>query len=117
MVLRLHKALYGLWQAPRAWNYKLDDSLCKLGFTRCKTEHGLYTRSDTGARMIVGVHLDDLLVVGDSMENIGKFMEELMQKFRMSDLGSLSYYLGIEVRQTGDGIELCQEAYAMKILD
>jgi hypothetical protein len=44
-------------------------------------------------------------------------MEELMQKFRMSDLGSLSYYLGIEVRQTGDGIELCQEAYAMKILD
>jgi hypothetical protein len=67
--------------------------------------------------MIVGVYLDDLLVVGDSMENIGKFKEEMMQTFQMSDLGSLSYYLGIEVRQTGDSIELCQKAYDMKILD
>jgi hypothetical protein len=67
--------------------------------------------------MIVGVYVDDLLVVGDSMENIGKFKEEIMQTFQMSDLGSLSYYLGIEVRQTGDSIELCQKAYDMKILD
>jgi hypothetical protein len=33
-VYRLHKALYGLRQAPRAWNAKLDTSLTSLGFTR-----------------------------------------------------------------------------------
>ena len=43
-VLRLCKALYGLWQAPRAWNAKLNATLDKLGFTRCATEHALYTR-------------------------------------------------------------------------
>jgi hypothetical protein len=42
-VYRLHKALYGLRQAPRAWNSKLDAVLYDLGFTKCKTEHGLYT--------------------------------------------------------------------------
>ena len=42
-VLRLRKALYGLWQAPRAWNTKLDATLGELGFTRCVTEHALYT--------------------------------------------------------------------------
>ena len=43
-VLRLHKALYGLWQAPRAWNAKLDATLGELGFQRCATEHALYTQ-------------------------------------------------------------------------
>ena len=43
-VLRLRKVLYGLRQAPRAWNAKLDATLDELGFTRCATEHTLYTR-------------------------------------------------------------------------
>ena len=42
-VLRLHKVCYGLWQAPRAWNAKLDAMLGELEFTRCATEHALYT--------------------------------------------------------------------------
>jgi hypothetical protein len=45
MVLKLHKELYGLRQAPQAWNSKLDASLCRLGFSHCNTEHNLYTRS------------------------------------------------------------------------
>jgi len=43
-VLRLRKALYGLRQAPRAWNNKLDARLASFGFTKCATEHALYTR-------------------------------------------------------------------------
>jgi hypothetical protein len=42
-VLRQRKALYGLWQAPRAWNAKLDATMGELGFVRCATEHALYT--------------------------------------------------------------------------
>jgi hypothetical protein len=37
--------------------------------------------------------------------------------FKMSDLGLLSYYLGIEVKQHVDGIPLSQESYARKILE
>jgi hypothetical protein len=40
----------------------------------------------------------------------------MMQHFKMSDLGLLSFYLGIEVRQSSDGITLNQAAYARKIL-
>lgn len=38
------------------------------------------------------------------------------EKFEMSDLGLLTYYLGIEVKQTKEGIEIKQEGYAKKIL-
>jgi hypothetical protein len=43
-VLKLHKALYGLHQALRAWNTKLDDTLTKLRFTRSLSEPSIYTR-------------------------------------------------------------------------
>ncbi|WVZ88673.1 LOW QUALITY PROTEIN: hypothetical protein U9M48_035165 [Paspalum notatum var. saurae] len=58
-VLRLHKALYGLCQAPRAWNAKLDASLHELGFTNSKCEHGLYMRGAAASRLLVGVYVDD----------------------------------------------------------
>jgi hypothetical protein len=43
-VLRLKKALYGLHQAPRAWNQKLDTSLVSLGFQRCLSDPTIYYR-------------------------------------------------------------------------
>jgi hypothetical protein len=61
-VLKLHKALYGLHQALRAWNAKLDDTLTKLGFTRSLSEPSIYTRQNRGAQLIVGVYVDDLVI-------------------------------------------------------
>ncbi|KAF0934128.1 hypothetical protein E2562_022818 [Oryza meyeriana var. granulata] len=52
-VYRLPKALYGLRQAPRAWNVKLDDSLMSLGFQRSITEHAVYMRSEGGSKLIL----------------------------------------------------------------
>lgn len=116
-VLKLQKALYGLRQAPRAWNIKLDASLMSLGFARCLLEHGVYSRSTGNGRLLVGVYVDDLIILGSSTTEIAKFKNQMKEKFKMSDLGLLSYYLGIEVVQNANGISLCQAGYAMKILD
>ncbi|WVZ90573.1 hypothetical protein U9M48_036864 [Paspalum notatum var. saurae] len=116
-VLRLHKALYCLRQAPRAWNAKLDASLHELGFTKNKCEHGLYMRGAAASRLLVGVYVDDLLIMGEQPMEIEAFKVETKKLFKMSDLGPLSYYLGIEVKQGRRGIELHQSAYAIKLLD
>ncbi|CAA0812904.1 cysteine-rich RLK (RECEPTOR-like protein kinase) 8 [Striga hermonthica] len=115
-VLRLRKALYGLRQAPRAWNAKLDATLVTLGFTRCATEHALYTRRWGKEELVVGVYVDDLIITGAREGDINGFKREMAARFRMSDLGQLSYYLGIEVKQGRDSIILCQRAYAEKLL-
>ncbi|WVZ95085.1 LOW QUALITY PROTEIN: hypothetical protein U9M48_040890 [Paspalum notatum var. saurae] len=107
-VLRLRKALYGLRQAPRAWN---------LGFAKCETEHALYTRRAERGQLVVGVYVNDLVVTGTSEQDIVAFKEEMKKLFRMSDLGLLTYYLGIEVEQGTDSITLRQSAYARKLLE
>ena len=97
-VLRLWKALYGLCQAPRAWNAKLDESLVSLGFERSPLEPVVYKRSGGKAPLIIGVYVDDLIITGTCEEEITTFKEQMHHLFDMSDLGLLCYYLGIEVQ-------------------
>jgi hypothetical protein len=118
-VLRLSKALYGLRQAPRAWYAKLDAVLLALGFHRSESEHAVYMRGG-GQRhqhqLIVGVYIDDLVIMGGNLDELKQIKEEMKSTFQMADLGLLQYYLGLEVSQGEGGITVCQRAYALKIM-
>lgn len=96
-VYRLHKALYGLRQAPRAWNIKLKSILKELNFTKCSKEPSLFRKESRGSTLLVAVYVDDLLVTGSNLGIIQEFKDEMATRFEMSDLGQLTYYLGIEV--------------------
>jgi len=116
-VLKLKKALYGLKQAPRAWNARLDQELYKLGFVRSMEENAVYRRGSGLSLLIVGVYVDDLIICGPNSRMIATFKEQMKRSFNMSDLGLLSYYLGLEVKQKPGEITICQSAYAEKILE
>ena len=116
-VYKLRKALYGLKQAPRAWNAKLNKILVGLNFHRCSKEPSLYRKQDKTSLLIVVVYVDDLLITGSSLTAINSFKKSMAIEFEMSDLGRLTYYLGIEVHQFDGGITLKQSRYAMKLLD
>ena len=115
-VYKLSKALYGLKQAPRALNYKLNKILRELMFTRFSKEPSLYQRKRNDDILVVAVYVDDLLVMGSDLRMINEFKEEMAAKFEMSDLGRLTYYLGIKVLQHAGGTTLRQERYASRIL-
>ncbi|XP_031490482.1 uncharacterized mitochondrial protein AtMg00810-like [Nymphaea colorata] len=116
MVLKLSKALYGLRQAPRAWDTCLDRSLKHLGFSKCALEQSVYTRGKDRTGVITRIYVDDLIVTGEHSEAIVAYKQQMMAEFEMSDLGLLTYYLGIEVAQSEDGIRIKQTAYAKKVL-
>jgi transposase InsO family protein len=116
-VLRLHKALYGLRQAPRAWNIKLHAVLVSLGFERSASEHAVYTRGEDKSRLLLGVYVDDLIITGACTSAISDFKLQMCNRFKMTDLGLLTLYLGIEVLQTPGHITLKQSAFAAKLLE
>ncbi|GJS98228.1 zinc finger, CCHC-type containing protein [Tanacetum coccineum] len=115
-VYKLTKALYGLRQAPRAWNVKLDQTLKLLNFKKCNLEQAVYTKRSKTSTLIVGVYVDDLIITGTPRKEIDAFKSQMQEKFEMSDLGLLAYYLGIEVTQTGGEITIKQTGYINKIL-
>ncbi|GJY79920.1 zinc finger, CCHC-type containing protein [Tanacetum coccineum] len=115
-VYKLTKALYGLRQAPRAWNVKLDQTLKSLDFKKCNLEQAVYTKRNKTSTLIVGVYVDDLIITGTPRKELEVFKSQMEEKFEMSDLGLLAYYLGIEVTQTGGEITIKQTGYINKIL-
>jgi len=116
-VYHLRKALYGLRQAPRAWNAMLDATLKEMGFQQSAHEAAMYRRGGWRSVLLVGVYVDDLVIAGADAEEVEEFKAAMKQRFNMSDLGLLSFYLGIEVRQSASGISLSQAHYAKRILE
>lgn len=66
--------------------------------------------------MILGVYVDDLIVIGEDISEVANLKKKMTSWFEMSDLGLLSFYLGIEVEQQEDCITIKQISYAKKVL-
>ncbi|XP_022922173.1 uncharacterized protein LOC111430238 [Cucurbita moschata] len=83
---------------------------------KCSQEQAVYTRNNGDETLIVGVYVDDLIVIGTNVEGIKEFKHQMIKEFEMIDLGSLTYYLGIEVDQRKNCITLKQLAYAKQVM-
>ena len=116
-VLRLKKALYGLKQAPRAWNSRIDKYFQDTGFLKCPHEHALYVKTNkNGDMLFVCLYVDDLIFTGNNPKMFEDFKKAMTREFEMTDIGLMSYYLGIEVKQMEEGIFISQEGYAREVL-
>jgi hypothetical protein len=85
-------------------------------FQQSPADHSLFTKSQGTSFTIVLAYVDDILVVSNNLDSIGKLKDFLAQKFRIRDLGTLKYILGLEVARSPTGIFLNQQKYALDIL-
>lgn len=114
-VCKLKKSLYGLKQAPLNWNEKFTSVLLKNGLTQIKSDKCLFKNSDS--TMLLGIHVDDGILLGENKDCIMKLINNLQMDFEMTYTENPEIFLGIEFTKTSDSIILKQKASAEKIIE
>ena len=115
-VCRLRKAIYGLKQAPRAWYTELRTFLLSLGFVNSLSDTSLFVLQQGSSFVYLLVYVDDILVTGNSKNDIQRILTLLAARFSVKDAEDLNYFLGLEAHRTSKGLHLSQRKYILDLL-
>ncbi|KAJ9547168.1 hypothetical protein OSB04_019711 [Centaurea solstitialis] len=112
----LDKALYGLKQAPRAWYEELSKYLLSKGFKKGSVDSTLFIMKEGDHIVVIQVYVDDIIFGSTSKELCKKFETIMTQEFKMSMMGEINFFLGLQVKQFSDGIFINQSKYIFDLL-
>lgn len=110
--------MYGLKQSSRVWNKKLDAALKKFGFNQSKLDPCVYFLFEKSNVLIVTIYVDDFIIFSNNLAMKENFKSYLNQVFKMKDMGSAQYCLGIKIdRYIKKGkLFLSQKQYILDVL-
>ena len=118
LVCKLKKSLHGLKQSPRTWFDRFASTLTANGYLQCQADHTLFAKGGSRGKMaILIVYVDDIILTRDDSEEILKLKKLLATEFEIKDLGTLKYFLGIEVARSKEGIVISQRKYILDLLN
>ncbi len=115
-VCLLNKALYGLKQSARQFYLFVANLLKELNFNSIIANQFVFYNSESN--ITITAHIDDLLVFAENKNEINSLKQQLKRKLELSDLGNISYYLGIEISRdrTKNKLFLSQKKYINELL-
>ncbi|KAJ9558178.1 hypothetical protein OSB04_012792 [Centaurea solstitialis] len=112
----LDKALYGLKQAPRAWYEELSKHLLSKGFKKGSVDSTLFLMKEGEHIVVIQIYVDDIIFGSTSRELFKKFETVMTEEFKMSMMGEINFFLGLQVRQFSYGIFINQSKYIFDLL-
>ncbi|GJR94527.1 retrovirus-related pol polyprotein from transposon TNT 1-94 [Tanacetum coccineum] len=115
-VYKLKKALYGLKQAPHAWYDMLSSFLISQDFSKDSVGPTLFIRREGKELLLVQMYVDDIVFVASTPELCDQFAKIMCLKFKMSMMGKISFFLGLQISQSPRGIFINQSKYALESL-
>jgi hypothetical protein len=115
-IYKLSKVLYGLKQAPRAWYECLRDFLISNAFKVGKVDPTLFNKTCNGDLFVCQIYIDDIIFGSTNQMSYEEFSRVMMQKFEMTMMGELNYFLGFQVKQLKDRTFISQTKYTQDLL-
>nr|GEV37221.1 hypothetical protein [Tanacetum cinerariifolium] len=115
-VYTLKKALYGLKQAPRVWYDMLSSFLIPQDFSKGSVGPTLFIHRNNNDLLLVQIYVDDSIFAASTPEVCDLFAKLMCLKFKMSMMGKISFFLGLQISQGPRGIFINQSKYALESL-
>nr|GEX95623.1 hypothetical protein [Tanacetum cinerariifolium] len=115
-VYKLKKVLYGLKQAPRAWYNELSTFLLENHFFKGTIDPTLFIRCFNDDILVVQVYVDDIIFGSTNSRYTQLFPDLIKNRFEMSMMGEMTFFLGLQVNQSPCGIFINQSNYVLEIL-
>uniref|UniRef100_A0A2N9FD48 Integrase catalytic domain-containing protein n=1 Tax=Fagus sylvatica TaxID=28930 RepID=A0A2N9FD48_FAGSY len=112
----LHKSIYGLRQAPRAWFEKFSSHLLTIGFIASQADPSLFLYKHGSTVLFLLLYVDDIIITGNAPTAITELIANLASAFELKDLGPLKYFLGLQIDYKPSGFFVHQIKYAMDVL-
>ena len=91
------KALYGSKQSPSAGFGRFTMAMKKFGYKQSNPDHTLFLKRRGTRVTCLIIYVDDMIITGDDKKETEQLKSKLFKEFEMKNLGSLKYFLGIEV--------------------
>ncbi|GKA68361.1 retrovirus-related pol polyprotein from transposon TNT 1-94 [Tanacetum coccineum] len=114
-VYKLKKALYDLKQAPRTWYDVLSSFLLSQHFSKGAVDPTLFTWKAGNDLLLVQIYVDDIIFASTKTAMCNEFANLMTTKFKMSMMGQMSFFLGLQISQIPRGVFLNQSKYAFEI--
>nr|GEU31747.1 hypothetical protein [Tanacetum cinerariifolium] len=115
-VYKLKKALYGLKQARRAWYDMLSSLLISQDFSKGSVDPTLFIRRNGNDLLLVQIYVDEIIFGASTPELCDLFDILMCLKFKMSMMGKISFFLGLQISQSPRGIFINQSKYDIESL-
>ncbi|GJY84791.1 retrovirus-related pol polyprotein from transposon TNT 1-94 [Tanacetum coccineum] len=100
----------------KTWYETLSTYLLDNGFQRRKIDKTLFIKRYKGDILLVQVYVDDIIFGSTKTELCIAFEKLMHEKFQMSSMGELTFFLGLQVKEKKNGIFISQNKYVAKIL-
>lgn len=114
---KLKKSVYGMKQSGFEWFTCLANRLSKLGFMQNEKEETIFSKETNYGWLYVGLYVDDLFIVGESVNAIEEFKQNLEKTFDLKYFGPVSEYLGIQIIRTEEGFTMSQKKFLTNLLE
>ncbi|GKF64117.1 uncharacterized mitochondrial protein-like protein [Tanacetum coccineum] len=100
----------------RAWYDTLANYLLCNGFQRGKIDQTLFIKRQKGHILLVQIYVDDIIFRSTKKELCDEFEKLMKDKFQLTSMGELTFFLGLQIQQKKKGIFISQDKYVNEIL-